>query len=68
MVGKKRLEQKKGLEQNMKIRFDFIIKILDFIHDILCPFFKDNNYPFDKEEEKTEVKTDSAETVTEETK
>lgn len=42
MVGKKRLEQKKGLEQNMKIRFDFIIKILDFIHDILCPFFKDN--------------------------
>jgi hypothetical protein len=52
----------------MKINFNFVVKILDFIHDILCPFFKDNNYPFDKEEEKTEVKTDSAETVTEETK
>lgn len=26
----------------MKIRFDFIIKILDFIHDMLCPFFRDN--------------------------
>lgn len=26
----------------MKIRFDFIIKILDFVHDMLCPFFRDN--------------------------
>lgn len=52
----------------MKIKFDFIVKILDFIHDILCPFFKDNSYPFDKEDEKSEVEADLAETVTEEKK
>ena len=40
----------------MKIRFDFIIKILDFIHDMLCPFFRDGETYDVKEEKKEEPK------------
>ena len=32
------------------MKFTIIIKILDFIHDILCPFFGDKKKEKDKEE------------------
>jgi hypothetical protein len=32
------------------MKIAIIIKILDIIHDVLCPFFKDNK---DKKEDKT---------------
>ena len=33
------------------MKFAIIIKILDFIHDLLCPFFKDDKPKEEKKEE-----------------
>lgn len=38
------------------MKFTWIIKILDVIHDVLCPFFRDKKET--KEETKEEVKKD----------
>ena len=38
------------------MKLELIIKILDFVHDLLCPFFRDDVQKTEKTEEKQNKK------------
>lgn len=49
------------LKKVLKMKFNFIIQILDLIHDLLCPIFKDEIYQEDEKKKKKKIKKNKEE-------